>query len=448
MSRLDITADQSWTYRRPRGGEPGEAVPGLLLLHSGSEAKLLPIPLDAGPQVLGRDGVGGVYVEDGCMSRQHAEVSFDGNDWRVRDLGSRNGTYLDAERVSRVRVTRSSRVLRVGDTLFGLLSDVRAYQSAVVERIDEVVIGPTLRRPWDEIERAAKIARPLHITGESGSGKELAARHFHQSGGRAREPFVAVNCATIPPNLAERLLFGAKKGAYSGADADADGYLHAAHGGTLFLDEIGELDLAVQAKLLRAIEAKEVLPLGASRPRAVDFALCSATHRDLRAQVGAGKFRGDLLFRIATSTVNLPALRDRIEDIPWIIQFELQKLGKLMAHVSLVEACLVRAWPGNVRELLSEVGHAATTAEAQKASRVELSHLRPTAGLSFEPPIGEQPTRDDAAILDALRLERGNVTRAARALGMHRNQLRRWVARNEDQVKDLVTSDEDQDQDG
>jgi transcriptional regulator of acetoin/glycerol metabolism len=177
----------------------------------------------------------------------------------------------------------------------------------------------------------------------------------------------------------------------------------------------------------------------------VDFALCSATHRDLRAQVGAGKFRGDLLFRIATSTVNLPALRDRIEDIPWIIQFELQKLGPPMAHVSLVEACLVRAWPGNVRELVSEVGHAAATAAAQKASRVELSHLRPTAGLSFEAPDSEQPTRDDAAILDALRLERGNVTRAARALGMHRNQLRRWVARNEDQVKDLVTSDEDQD---
>jgi transcriptional regulator of acetoin/glycerol metabolism len=442
VTRSDVTLDQSWTYRRQQGDTSQEAVPGLLLLFSGAEARLLTIPLAEGPHVLGRDGVGGVLIDDAVMSRQHAEVSFDGTSWPVRDLGSRNGTFLAAERLKRPRVTRDDRVLRIGDTLFGLMSDVRAYEAAVVERLGGTVLGPTLRQPWDGIERAARAGRTLHITGESGTGKELAARHFHQSTQRTRGPFVAVNCAALPPNLAERLLFGAKKGAYSGAEADVEGYLQAAHGGTLFLDEVGELDLAVQAKLLRALETKEVTPIGGTQARVIDFALCSATHRDLRAQVSAGAFRADLLFRITASVESLPPLRDRIEDIPWLIQLELEKVG-MPAHVSLVEACLSRHWPGNVRELAAEVGVAATEAAAQGADRVDQAHLREAAGLGLKVNSSDSPDRDDALILDTLRAQHGNVARTARMLGMHRNQLRRWITKNAERVKETTATQDD-----
>src|SRR5262249_25883004 len=160
---------------------------------------------------------------------------------------------------------------------------------------------------------------------------------------------------TISETIAERLLFGAKRGAFSGADADADGYLQAADGGTLFLDEIAELGLAVQAKLLRVLENKEVLPVGATRARPIALRLCSATHKGLRAQVEAGRLREDLFFRIATPQVSVPPLRQRLEEIPWLLQVAAQSVApNLKLSASLVETCLLRSWPGNVRELLAE----------------------------------------------------------------------------------------------
>src|SRR6185295_10209887 len=148
--------------------------------------------------------------------------------------------------------------------------------------------GPAMQAVLDEAARAARGGTTLHIRGESGTGKEGVAQAFHRAGTWAANPLVAVNCATIPHALAERLLFGVKRGAYSGAEADAAGYVQEASGGTLFLDEVAELDTQVQAKLLRVLEAREVLPLGASKPRKVDFALCSATSKDLRTLVAAG----------------------------------------------------------------------------------------------------------------------------------------------------------------
>jgi transcriptional regulator of acetoin/glycerol metabolism len=439
----DTTTDQSWTYRRTPGGAASSAVPGLLVLFSGSEARLIPIPLGPGVNVIGRDGVTGPFVQDGRVSRRHAEVSFDGAGWHIHDLGSRNGTFLDGEPLKKTIVTDSSRVLRVGDTLFGLMSDLRAFEATSVERCDNVVLGPTLRSVWREIEQAAGFGGVLHITGESGSGKELAARHFHRSSARGGGPFVAVNCAAIPPNLAERLLFGAKKGAYSGAQADADGYLQEVDGGTLLLDEVAELELPVQAKLLRALEAKEVLPLGASRPTRIDFAICTATHHDLRARVNAGQFRADLLFRIGTPAVRLPALRDRLEDIPWLIQYELQARPSLTAHVSLVEACLVRHWPGNVRELVAEIWNAAGRTIADGRSRIAASDLGVSAGMPIDKPRDTPAPPDDEGILRVLREERGNVAATARKLGIHRTQLRRWVARNQDRVQPILPMADD-----
>ncbi len=445
MAISQSTLEQSWTCHR--SATEVATAPGLLQLFSNGQARLTPIPLGAGTHVLGRARVGSVEHHDSHMSREHAQVSFDGRSWHIKDLGSRNGTFVDGKRIRGTLVTEKGRVLRVGDSIFGLMSDLQPFAGAEIARSDDVLIGPTLRRAWVAIESAAQLMRGLHIVGESGTGKELGARQFHRAGPRAKAPFVAVNCADIPAQLAERLLFGAKKGAYSGADSNSDGYLQAADGGVLFLDEIGELDPLVQAKLLRLLETKELLVLGASRPRSVDVVVCSATHADLRALAAAGKFREDLLFRLATPSVVIPPLRSRIEEIPGLIQYTLEKTGRT-PHVSLIDTCLVRPWPGNVRELLAEVRQAAAAAARESAKQVQSSHLGKLAGLRFGTFAAPGHAPDDAAIIEVLRREGGNVSGAARALGMHVTQLRRFIARNARRAEaKIVPDDSDESED-
>jgi transcriptional regulator with PAS, ATPase and Fis domain len=250
-----------------------------------------------------------------------------------------------------------------------------------------------------------------------------------------------VICATVPMALAERLLFGTRRGAYSGADADAEGYVQAADGGTLFLDEIGELDANVQAKLLRVLETREVMQLGAARPRKVDFALCSATHAQLQARVAAGSFREDLYFRVGRPTVGLPPVRERLEEVPWIVETMLQREKNLKAHVSLIDELLERPWPGNLRELLVELGAAAAAANVEGSEIVKAQHLAEGAGSHFTP--APEPRGSDAppgpavpigsvtreAVIEALRASGGNISASARSLGLHRTQLRRLLAR-------------------
>ncbi|WP_437967441.1 sigma 54-interacting transcriptional regulator [Sorangium sp. So ce260] len=451
---------------------PKEPKPGLLLIFSVDRPRCDVLPLEDGEIVLGRCEVAGVHVDDQRMSRRHARVRRIEGKWQVEDLDSRNGTWLDGVPLKGARTGADFRIVRTGWSVFLLLADVEPFRAGV-SRDGGTILGPTLARTWDAIGRAARLGTALHIVGESGTGKEHAAQAFHALGPWRDGPFVPVNCAAIPEGLAERLLFGARRGAYSGAAADAEGYLQAAQGGVLFLDEVAELDLGVQAKLLRALEAKEVIPLGASRPMSVSFALVSATHKDLRAQVAAGKLRDDLFFRIARPSVRMPRLRERPEDIPWLVDAALRHAAAgganaqtsarldVGAHASLIEACLLRAWPGNIRELTAEIRAAAQEAHLAGSSVVHERHLSPSAGqLAFrgtppdvssgamgepvndgarapQPAAEEGPSRRAVAwpaaevIEAALRREKGNVTRAARALGMHRNQLRRWLAQRE-----------------
>ena len=404
-------------------------MPGLLLVWSSGRAALTPLPLGKEPLVLGRGKVGEVEIDDACMSRRHAEVSCAGGVWAVRDLDSRNGSALDGRPLHGEQKTAKARLLRTGDTLLLLCADLREYTGADVERREGVVVGPTLRRAWNEIDDIARTCEVLHIRGETGSGKELAARRFHAQGPRPTGPFIAVNCASVPVNLAERLLFGAKRGAYSGATEDSDGYIQAADGGTLFLDEVAELDQAVQAKLLRVLESHEVMQLGASKSRRVNLRLCSATHGQLRDRVDQGGFRQDLFFRMGRPDVRLPALRERAEDIPWLIEELVAR--PLRAHVSLVEAALGRPWPGNLRELALEVREAARAAAAKGSEQVEADHLDARAGSTKEAQAEEPaaPQLDRAAVEAALARHDGNVSQTARALGLHRNQLRRLIER-------------------
>jgi two-component system response regulator PilR (NtrC family) len=209
-------------------------------------------------------------------------------------------------------------------------------------------------------QRIAKVAKgmaPVLIHGESGTGKELVARALHGCSQRADGPMVAVNCGAIPESLLEAEFFGARKGSYTGATQDRPGYFQAAQGGTLFLDEIGDLPLAMQAKLLRAIQERKIRPLGSTQEEAVDVRIVSATHRDLGAEVQAGNFRQDLFYRLNVIEIELPALRERREDLGQLCQALLQKLAREsglatpeLDDISLSQIARLPL-PGNVREL-------------------------------------------------------------------------------------------------
>ncbi|AOS77986.1 MULTISPECIES: sigma-54-dependent transcriptional regulator [Hydrogenophaga] len=217
--------------------------------------------------------------------------------------------------------------------------------------------APSIVQIKARIEKVATSMAPVLILGESGTGKELVARAVHECSHRASGPFIAVNCGAIPENLIEAEFFGARKGAYTGASADREGYFQAAHGGTLFLDEIGDLPLAMQAKLLRVIQERRVRSLGAVQEDAVDVRLVSATHRDLPALVQAGQFRQDLYYRLNVIGLRTPALRDRPEDLPLLAQALLERLcaeaGQAVPELSSAALAWLQAreLPGNVREL-------------------------------------------------------------------------------------------------
>jgi transcriptional regulator with GAF, ATPase, and Fis domain len=419
----------------------GDPIPGLVLIFSCARPLSAPFRVDARGVEIGRD-LSPDLAGDEKISRRHASVTLDGGRLRVTDRGSRNGTFVDgaASREPGGRLVEPGAVLRMGQSLFLAVADVRPLEAERIQVGAAGVIGPTLGRAFQRIDVVARTSDTLLILGESGTGKELAARRFHAASPRASGPFVAVNCATIPEGIAERLLFGARRGAFSGAAADVDGYLVAAHRGTLFLDELAELDPAVQPKLLRVLETREVIPLGDTRGRAVDVGICAATLRDVPERVAQGKFREDLYYRMGRPAVRLPPLRARREEIAFLIQHALATVAPdLHADVALVELCLLRPWPGNVRELIGEVKRAGHTARDKGRTRVDRLDLGTAAGLHLAGPAPPPKSAtapaeafpERARVEEMLRAENGNVTRAAQRLGVHRNQLRRWLVRHE-----------------
>ncbi|MET0387781.1 MAG: sigma 54-interacting transcriptional regulator [Polyangiales bacterium] len=447
---MDSTADggDEWLREYARAAP----APGLVVLMQAGEPAVGTIAItraSAGVE-LGRGSPHGLFAEDAQVSRGHVRVALtaQGQGFRIQDLGSRNGTFLDGVRVEGAVECTAPALLRIGRSLLWLVADIRPFTGQTPPTSQGgtgPIVGGLSRRALGEIAIASKAGDTLLLLGESGAGKELMARAFHEAhfGPDSRAPLVAVNCATVPEGLAERLLFGAKRGAFSGA-TDSEGYIVEAHGGTLFMDEVAELDPLVQAKLLRVFETREVVALGAVSPRKVSIRICAATHRDMRAEVAAGRFRADLYYRIGRPEVRLPPLRDRLDEVPWLLQRACRMADvRLPMAVTTVESVALRPWPGNVRELLQEARRAAHAALHEGAEQVRPEHFSAEAGLQLGPGVdaagaaaasGAQPRSvaalDDAAIAAALAENGGNVTRTAKALGLHRNQLRRWVAKH------------------
>jgi DNA-binding NtrC family response regulator len=357
-----------------------DGVPGLLVVFCSGAPVLVPIPIERGRTEFGRTELAAHNVEDPRASRRHFAIEWRDELLQIHDLGSTNGLFVNGVRLSEpVTVPRGGiAVLRLGRTILLMAADRARFEPLRPLLHDGLVVGASLRAVHQRIAAISRAGQGVFFSGESGVGKEVAAKLYHRHSPRSTGPFVAVNCAAVPKELAERLFFGSTKGAYSDAIA-APGYLQAAHGGTLFLDEVADLDLSVQAKLLRALDTREVLPLGATRPERVELSLCAATLRGLREAVSTGSFREDLYYRIGRPEVWLPPLRDRLEEIACLVDRVSRQVG-VPPGVSLIEACLLRRWPGNVRELCAEVRSAATLAMAASAPEVTSEFLDPHAG--------------------------------------------------------------------
>jgi transcriptional regulator with AAA-type ATPase domain len=379
-----------------------------------------------------------IGVPDRWMSSAHARMTRVMGTWLLEDCGSKNGTRVNGAPCSGTALADGD-VVEVGHTF--LVFRVAAAP-ALVKLDAEVAPGGddvrTLSWPLqDQLERVETVARsdvPVLIQGETGTGKELVARAVHRLSGR-RGAFVAVNCGALPENLVEAQLFGSRKGAFTGAQEDREGFVRSAHGGTLFLDEIGDLPVAAQPALLRVLQEHEVTPVGETRPRSVDFRLVAATHRDLAQMEASGAFRGDLLARISGLPVRLPPLREHREDLGLLVGTLLSKTPgtrDLQLTCEAGRALFARPWPMNVREL-EQCLNAARALAADGA--IDVSHFpraepQATSEVQRAPrPLSDADVRQRDDLVALLREHGGSVSAVARATGKARMQIQRWMKR-------------------
>lgn len=439
---------------RPLGGShriPLEKVSGIFI-GRGSELRISELRLPDGTAALD------VRVPDSRMSSEHARLTRVLGHWVVEDANSKNGVFLNAVPQRRAALT-SGDVIELGQTFLlyaeRLVPSSKAPPPPRAASPREGVSGlatfvPTLARELESLVQVAASKVPVVLQGETGTGKEVAARAVHALSGRSG-PFIAVNCGALAANLIETELFGYKKGAFTGAVEDRPGLIRSSGGGTLFLDEIGELSLPLQVAFLRVLEEGEVTPVGATAPVKVDLRVVAATHRELAALVERGEFRGDLYARLSGFTVRLPPLRQRREDLGLLICTLLHRLRSKGASVSLsrdaARALFRYPWPLNVRELEKALALALVLAPD---GRIELEHLPPNvqgaahAGSpeprtlpSDEPeeaPADDVPLRDSElqrrdALIALLRTHHGNISAVAREMGLARMQIQRWLKR-------------------
>ncbi len=445
--------------------------PALRLLYSGDAGivQRSPYYLREGANSIGRvlEDRGLLLSEDSQVSRLHATVYLEGGAVRIVDEQSRNGTSVNGQRVKQSPLVDGD-IVRIGNSFLLLRSEPRAAigspdtvksaAGAASKDALSALIGraPAMRHLRSTIQLVAPTPAMVLLLGESGAGKELVARAIHELSQR-QGPFVAINCSAIPDSLAESQLFGHVRGAFTGANAHS-GYFRAAHGGTLFLDEVGELGRAVQPKLLRALEQKEVLPVGDVKPQPCEVRIVAATNRDLSFFVQEGSFRGDLLARLAEFTLRLPPLRERREDILLLTQRALEEplpaaavsASGVKLHPDLVERLLLYPWPYNVRELFKVImelrirsAGAPELGGALLEDRLLLNKPAPAAPPAPAPPptpapaapppsSGKEPQKRRPLpareeLQELLRKHHGVIADIAREVKRSRAQVYRWL---------------------
>ena len=387
--------------------------------------------------LLGQSEACDMRLGDSEVSRRHAALEVVGSRLRVTDLASTNGTFVNGVEI-RDAFLIGGEVVRVGATELAVTR--RTTRS---ERAPEVVgFGRTMgasaemRRLYPLCERLAQTDVPLIIEGETGTGKELLAESIHEAGPRASKPFIVFDCTAVPPNLLESELFGHERGAFTGAVTSRKGLFEEADGGTLLIDEIGELDVAMQPKLLRALERREFRRVGGNRSLQVDVRVVAATRRDLDREVAEGRFRDDLFHRLAVARIELPPLRRRTGDISLLAQEFFTALG---GTGSVPQADLARweayEWPGNVRELRNAVlryvtlGALAHVAAAEGTQPADLESEERAGGSDFidEVVAAKLPFADarhrvleafEQRYLEQMLQAYGSPTLAARAAGV------------------------------
>jgi len=378
-------------------------------------------------------------VPDPVMSADHGRLLYVSGEWLLEDPRSKNGSVVNG-RPTRLATVHTGDMLELGHTLF-LLEAAElpanlprdAMATEVLPRM--ATLHVRLAQDLEMLSRVAATDVPILLLGETGTGKEVLARAVHQRSGRHGR-YVAVNCGGLAPSLMEAELFGHRRGAFSGAVADRPGYLRTADGGTLFLDEVAELPPPAQAALLRALQQREVVPVGDSNPVGVDVRVCAATNRNLVAMVAAGAFREDLYARLLGVKATLPPLRERRGDLGLLIAAVLKRLpgGDRARFVpAAAHALFCYGWPLNVRELERCLAAALVLADGDP---IDVEHLPPDVAVPKPPPAeraGPAAAEDDeqlrGQLIELLRRHHGNVAAVARDLGKHREQIHRWARR-------------------
>ena len=396
-----------------------------------------------------------LVLSDPTVSRRHLRITRAGDGWVLADAGSTNGTFLAGVRVREAPIEAGA-VFRAGQVEIAFVPE---RQQIDVEPWPDDHFGGLLgkslamRRLFGLMARVAETDATVLLQGETGTGKGAFARALHQASRRSQAPYVVVDCGAVQRQLVESELFGHEKGAFSGAYQQRVGAFEHAHGGTIFVDELGELELELQPKLLRVLDAREVRRIGGDEPIPVDLRVIAASRRDLAREVERGVFREDLYFRLSVVSLTIPPLRERAEDIPLLVEHFLQQAAEQRGTPvprlapETLDRLTSHDWPGNVRELRNTVERALLLSRVQVGDQLRVDGLAPRAEA------GARPARPDAAFDPAAsfqaekerwveRRERaylawlmgeheGNVSAAARAARMDRKYLHKLLRKHE-----------------
>ena len=339
--------------------KPRDAVAAVLVVAPGTPHERR-IKIGAPPLTIGSDVNAQVCVSDPHVSRRHAEVARVDATVVVRDLDSRNGTYVDGIAVKEATLYDGA-TIRIGATTIRFEAEAQASGTTGPKRMgDAIGSSREMQQVFEILERLAPSDLTVTLLGETGVGKDVLARGVHAASPRSAAAFVVFDCGAATPTLIESALFGHEKGAFTGATATVNGAFERADGGTLFFDEIGELSLDLQPKLLRALEQRKIQRVGSTAEIPVNVRILAATNRELEAEVASGRFRQDLFFRLSAAVVSVPPLRARLADLPELVDAILVAQGRrLRVTQETLDAFTSYDWPGNVRELRNvQIGRA------------------------------------------------------------------------------------------